>query len=68
MANLKWKNQLGWNGGRFRYFSDIFVDSSLNEEYQGSPKDLNSILQYEYLREQEDMKTENGIFNIRKLH
>ena len=57
----------GGNGGRFRYFSDIFVDSSLNEEYQGSPKDLNSILQYEYLREQEDMKTENGIFNIRKL-
>jgi hypothetical protein len=24
-------------------------------------------LQYEYLREQEDIKTEDGIFNIRKL-
>lgn len=57
----------GGNGGRFRYFSDIFVDQSLDEDYQGSPKDLNSILQYEYLREQEDMKTEDGIFNIRKL-
>jgi hypothetical protein len=57
----------GGNGGRFRYFSDIFVDSSIDEEYQGSTKDLNSILQYEYLREQEDMKTEDGIFNIRKL-
>lgn len=57
----------GGNGGRFRYFSDIFVDSSIDEEYKGSTKDLNSILQYEYLREQEDMKTEDGIFNIRKL-
>lgn len=57
----------GGNGGRFRYFSDIFVDSNIDEEYQGSPKDLNSILQYDYLREQDDMKTEDGIFNIRKL-
>ena len=57
----------GGNGGRFRYFSDIFVDIPIDEEYQGSPKDLNSILQYDYLREQEDMKTEDGIFNIRKL-
>ena len=57
----------GGNGGRFRYFSDIFVDILIDEEYQGSPKDLNSILQYDYLREQEDMKTEDGIFNIRKL-
>lgn len=57
----------GGNGGRFRYFSDIFVDIPIDEEYQGSPKDLNSILQYDYLREQDDMKTEDGIFNIRKL-
>lgn len=57
----------GGNGGRFRYFSDIFVDTPIGEEYKGSPKDLNSILQYDYLREQEDMKTEDGIFNIRKL-
>lgn len=57
----------GGNGGRFRYFSDIFVNETIKEDYQGSPKDLNSILHYEYLHQQEDMKTEEGILNIRKL-
>lgn len=53
------KLQFGGNGGLFRYFSDIFGDEGV--------KDLNSRLNYLYLKQQRDMEA-NGKLEYRNIN